>query len=95
MKKLRKQFTSRGFEHTQLQRTGNLAIYKRQKKEDSSPHFEVVKIGHHNGYKLGKSYIEAAETYPSASMWGIAGWTCGTEDLAHDKFNELKKYIKS
>jgi hypothetical protein len=49
-------------------------------------------IGSHNGYKLGGSYIKPAETYPSSSMWGIAGWTCPDELTANEKFENIGKY---
>jgi hypothetical protein len=95
MKKLKKNFKSRGFFHEQVTRVGNRAIYKRHPvKVDhvSANHYEVVKIGSHNGYKLGASYIDATETYPSSSMWGTCGWTCDSLETAQDKFDELGKY---
>lgn len=94
MKQLRTSFTSRGFNHEQVVRAGNLAIYKRWAKNLTAAraHFEVIKISKHNGYKLGSSYIEPAETYPSASVWGIAGWTHTELDTAKERFKELKKY---
>ena len=94
MKKLEKKFKSRGFIHEQVTRVGNRAIYKRHSvKPGNDDHYEVVKIGSHNGYKLGTSFIEATETYPSTSMWGRCGWTCRDLDGAQEKFNELGKYM--
>lgn len=95
MKKLKEKFKSRGFVHEQIARERGHAIYRRysasgQKK--NTTHYEVIKIGRHNGYKLGESYIEPAETYPSASMWGIAGWTSTTVESAYDRLHELVKY---
>jgi len=96
MKQLKKKFKSRGFMHEEVIRKGRHAIYQRydaNKTPDSGHvHYEVVKIGRHNGYNLGGSYIEPAETYPSASMWGIAGWTCDDKKTAQEKFDELDKY---
>ena len=94
MKKLEKKFKSRGFIHEQVTRIGNRAIYKRHSaKEARESHYEVVKIGSHNGYNLGASYIEATETYPSASMWGRCGWTCRSIESAQVKFDNLGKYM--
>ena len=96
MKRLRKKFKSRGFEHEEVVREGRNAIYKRWdggKTPDAGHiHYEVVKIGKHNGYNLGGSYIEPAETYPSTSMWGVAGWTCSNITAAQARFNDLNKY---
>lgn len=93
MKMLRKRFQSRGFLHEQIKREGRLAIYCRHRiGRPLEQHWEVIKIGRHNGYKLGKSFIEAAETYPSDSMWGRCGWTCTTARRATNKFIELEKY---
>ena len=90
---LRKKFSSRGFLHEQIKREGRLAIYCRQREgRPREMHWEVIKIGRHNGYKLGKSFIEAAETYPSDSMWGRCGWTCNSAQYAQDKFTKLSKY---
>ena len=94
MKKLEKKFKSRGFIHEQVTRVGNRAIYKRYPvKDERGIHYEVVKIGSHNGYKLGTSYIDATETYPSTSMWGRCGWTCKDLHMAQEKFDALGKYM--
>jgi hypothetical protein len=95
MKKMPKVFKSRGFLHKQVARTGTIAIYERKSaKGNNDLHWEVVKINKHNGYKLGGNYVSPAETYPSASMWGICGWTCNTLELAEQKYQELNKYYK-
>ena len=49
-------------------------------------HYEVVKISRHNGYKMGGSFIKAAETYPGASLWGLQGWTCTTMERAEEQY---------
>ena len=82
--------------HEEIIREGRNAIYQRydagKTPEAGHVHYEVVRIGRHNGYNLGGSYIEPAETYPSSSMWGTAGWTCDDKATAQDKFDELNKY---
>jgi hypothetical protein len=95
MKKLEKEFKSRGFHHYQLKRTAARAIYLRHSIGTSpeDAHYEVIRIGSHTGYNLGKSYIKATETYPSASMWGTAAWTCDRLESAEKKYVELGKYV--
>lgn len=89
MKKLAKQFTSKGFTYTEVTRVGNKAIYKQSKDDQSSTSFEVVKIGKHNGYELNGVKIAAAETYPSTSLWGVQGWTYRDLDDAKKKFKKI------
>ena len=95
MKKIEKVFIKAGFRHDMVKRKKNVAIYKRTQLGSSSVHYEVVKIGKHNGYKLGGSYIEPSETYPGNSLWGLQGWTHQTLDAAEINFkNLLEKAIE-
>lgn len=94
MKILEKEFKKKGFNHKQLKRDGELAIYERW-KDVEAPHFEVIKIGSHNGYELGGTYIEPAETYPSDGQWGTAGWTYLALEEAEKKFKYLLRGRKS
>lgn len=88
MKILQKQFTKKGFLHTQLDRDGDIAIFSRQ-KGNALEHFEVVKIGRHHGYELAGNHIPAAETYPSSSTWGVNGFTYLDRQEAKEKFHAL------
>lgn len=88
MKLLPEQFTSGGFLHTQLDRQGTLAIYRRSK--GSHKHYEVIDIKSHNGYTIAGRFIEPAETYPSAEEWGQRGWTCDSWERADEKLKELQ-----
>lgn len=89
MKKLAKQFTSKGFTYTEITRVGNKAIYKQSKEDQGSDSFEVVKIGKHNGYELNGTKIVASETYPSTTLWGTQGWTYQNLDDAKKKFKKI------
>ena len=91
MKKIGKEFTRSGFVHKLVIRQGDVAIYKRRGVKCDDYHYEIVKISSHNGYKLGGQYIESAETYPGASLWGIQGWTCNTLEHAEAKFKTACK----
>ena len=89
MKKLEKVFIKTGFRHELVARKKNIAIYKRTQLGSKCPHYEVIKIGRHNGYKMGGALIKAAETYPGNSLWGIQGWTASDLESAHERYNEL------
>jgi len=89
MKILPKTINSKGFTYTQIIRDGKKAIYRQDKEGYTSPSFEVIKIGSHNGYELNNTKIPAAETYPSTSLWGIQGWTFRNIDDAKKKFKKV------
>ena len=86
MKKIESEFTRGGFYHRQIKRVGNVAIFERQALNSREPHYEVVKISSHNGYNLGGAYIDPAETYPGASLWGLQGWTHSDLAAAEENF---------
>lgn len=44
MKTLPQTFTKKGWEHSQVTRSGNLAIYSRSKPDGLPAHFELVRI---------------------------------------------------
>ena len=91
MNKVQKKFIKAGFSHELVKRTGVVAIYKRQHPRTPHPHYEIVKISKHNGYKMGGQYIEAAETYPGASLWGLQGWTVADLGRAEVYFKKACK----
>ena len=83
-------FTKKGFVYKQIKRQGDVAIFEQTRKDSTNSRYEVVKIGRHNGYTMGGSYIEPSETYPGSSLWGIMGWTCTDLDTANSRFDSLK-----
>lgn len=91
MKKLEKVFTKKGFKYTQVQRKGDIAIYKQEnaKIKNPKPNYEVVQIKSHNGYVIGGSKIAAAEVYPGTSQWGMLGWTHLDLSSAEKRFKRL------
>ena len=91
MKTIKKEFVRSGFHHKQIKREGDVAIFFRTKPEYANGHYEVIKISRHNGYNMASAYIEAAETYPGASLWGLQGWTYNDLDKAEEKYQEIKK----
>ena len=95
MKKLEKSFVKKGFKYTQVERKGNIAIYKQEsaKIKDSKPNYEVIQIKSHNGYEIGGSKIAAAEVYPGSTQWGILGWTHLDLASAEKRFKKLVREL--
>jgi hypothetical protein len=82
-------FKMKGFNYNQLRREGMKAIYQQTREDSTLSNYEVVKLGRHNGYNMGGSYIEPSETYPGSSLWGIMGWTCQSIDDALQRYNSI------
>lgn len=89
MKILPDSFTESGFVHELLERTGDVAVYRRFKTGGGPEHFEVIRVARHNGFKIANSIIPPAETYPPASQWGTNGWTYPDKEAARVKAHEL------
>lgn len=83
------QFKKKGFNYTQLRREGMKAIYQQTREDSTINNYEVVRLGRHNGYSMGGSFIEPSETYPGSSLWGIMGWTCTDLESANKRFSQL------
>lgn len=75
IKPLATKLSQKGFQLQQIVRNGPFAIFNRFQKFPEKGHFEVVVIQSHNGRKIGETYLEPAEFYPSDSQWGQYGWT--------------------
>lgn len=89
MKILEKSFKSSGFQFNQIVRLKDKAIYERKALVGKAKSFEVIVIKSHNGYEIGGTYIEPAETYPSSSQWGIYGWTYTNIEDAMKKYSSF------
>lgn len=91
MKILEKEFTSKGWIHQQITRSDNVAIYKRWKDGGLDPHYEVVKVKSHSGFKIPgtENMSEPSEYYPGENAWGRDGFTCSTWNEAMDKMQEI------
>lgn len=83
------EFKKKGFNYKQVKREGMKAIYEQTRKNSTLCNYEVVKLGRHNGYNMGGSQIDPAETYPGSSLWGIMGWTCTSIDKAMERYSAL------
>lgn len=82
-------FNKKGFTYKQIIREGNKAIFLQTRGDSQLSNYEVVKIGRHNGYSMGGSYIEPSETYPGSSLWGIMGWTCTSLEDAQKRYSSI------
>lgn len=72
--------TSR-FEYRAILRKGMHAVYA-QWQYGCIVAYEAFRIMSHNGYELAGTWIEPAESMPSASAWGIHGFTLPTKEAA-------------
>lgn len=64
------------FNYRLIWRDKELGVYEQSlQSERQSPVYETVVIRRHNGYTVNGVAIEPAEFLPSASEWGILGYT--------------------
>lgn len=89
MKPIPETFTANGFIHELVERTGDVAIFRRFKMGGGREHFETVVINRHNGFSIAGKDITPAETYPPAQQWGVRGWTFLDKDAAKAKMSDL------
>ena len=88
------EYKKNGFNHTQLFREGDVAIFHKVHIDPIyDAGFEVVVISRHEEYEMGGNKIEAAEAYPSPEMWGTRGWTFTASELlkARNKYEKILK----
>lgn len=94
MKPIPETFTRNGWEHVQLERQGNFAIYQRSKPAGLKPHFEVVRIAQNPAREQFGKRIEAAESYPTETQWGKFGFTFGDEAQARTRLSQLVSKVQ-
>ena len=83
MRTLPTTFRKNGFDYNQVERVGNVAIYRQTKAGQSWERFEVGRIRANAERKQFGTVFEASETWPTAEEWGVKAWTC--TDLAGAK----------
>ena len=90
---LEQQFQRGGFDHKQIVRQGDAAIYSQTWPGSSEPvvAFEVVCIRRHNGKEIKGQSFEPSEFYPSSTDWGKYGFTFTDNDAAFAKLRELSQ----
>lgn len=78
------------FTYRQLLRKGMFAVYE-QWQLGKLIAYEVIRIMSHNGYEVNGTYIEPAESMPSASAWGIHGFTYSFNSHTDPKTEAIKR----
>ena len=101
MIQLEKHFIRFGFDHTQLHREKDIALYRRvsvdlrtlEIEPDPTIDFEVIKIEHQeaNIISVGKASFNVVEKelYPKGKDWGSLGFTFTEYSKAKKLFDEL------
>ena len=97
MKTIQSTFTAGGFVHELIERTGDIALFRRFAVGGGPEHFEVVRIRRHNGFPIPGSlakfgevrHAPPAEIYPIPERWGTDGFTFNALEMARLKFAEL------
>ena len=89
---MKERFIKHGSEYRLLEKRGLICIYELWRGK-AVRNYEVVVLQQRAACFLGRNFIPAAIVFPSASQWGVFGWTyLGTErEAALAKFADLDK----
>jgi hypothetical protein len=92
MRELPKSFKRDGFTHRQINREGDIAIYRRTKQigDEQIEHFEVIVVQPYKEFILRGKKHEAGESYSSSELWGTYGLTCHDLDAAWLRFKRIR-----
>ena len=88
MKTLPARFHSNGFAFEQIDRQGDIALFRKTKGNFET--FEVVRIQHTPEGPTPWGYSEGGERMPASEQWGTHGWSLQTRQRAFEKFGELQ-----
>jgi hypothetical protein len=73
------QFEDATFTYTQIERHGDLAIFRQTHKASQVERYEVVQIRVRPAHTWSNGTTTPEhEAYPGAQSWGTLGWTCFT-----------------
>ncbi len=86
---LPKTFTKNGFNFTQLNRAGQVALYQRKASTFDYQDFEIVRV---RNYQVDKDKV--VEVYPSSNEWGRFAISKVDEKEALNEFNEWAAKFK-
>lgn len=85
------EFDLGNYRHTQIERHGDLAIYRQQHKEADVARFEVIRIRIERERVWPDGHVTPErEAYPGSAQWGTYGWTCHTLAEAQTLLAELR-----
>ncbi len=90
-KPLPNEFRRDGFNHRQVVRERDAAIYAKTFTRSSNPStsYEAIRIRRREGFEIGGRFVEPAEVYPNSEAWGTDGWTLASRDAAFAKIREI------
>jgi hypothetical protein len=94
MRTIQETFQKGGWAFRRIKRHGNWAIFERTALRDNAkPHYEVVRIRSHNGFKIPGTAetSKPSEFYPSDAAWGRDGFTFLTIQQAQNRFEEVSQ----
>jgi len=90
-KSLPTRFRRGGFNHRQIAREGNAAIYEQTWSGCHNPSvcYEVIYVRRRDRFKIDNRWVEPAEIYPNSEAWGTDGFTFTDKDAAFAKLREI------
>ena len=78
------------YRYTQIERMGDIAVYRQEHKQALVTRYEVVRIRVMPEHTWPNGDVTPEhEFYPSASAWGREGWTCFTLEEAQAQARSL------
>lgn len=89
MKTIETQFSKDGYQFTQEQREGIVAVYSKVKKGQSHYSWEVVILKENPPFEMHGVAMGDCESYPRSEKWGEKGFTYQDREAAMAKFCEL------
>lgn len=100
MKRLPGIFTKQGWRFEQLDRCGDVALYRRARPDGTAEHFEVLRLRQRPKAVLPDgTFIQAWEQYPPAMQWACSGWTFSSSshraplEAARLRFDSLTRRV--
>lgn len=89
-KPLPTQFRHQEFDHRQIAREADGAIYEQSwKGNEQSAAFEVIRIRKREGFQIDGRFVGPAEVYPNSEAWCVDGWTYTEKEAAFGKLREI------
>ena len=90
-KPLPTQFRRGGFDHKQITRERNAAIYEQTWNGCRNPSvsYEIIRIRRREGFEIAGRFVDPAEVYPNSEAWGVDGRTMQDKDAAFRKLREV------
>ncbi len=84
-------FQRAGFDYRQIVREAGAAVYEQSRADIASPsvHYEVIRIRHRDGFRIGGRFVEPAEVYPNSEAWGVDGFTLSKKHATFAKLREI------